>query len=323
MQYRRFGRTNWQVSAVGYGMWGMAGWKGSDDQESNHSLDLAVEQGCNFFDTAWGYGEGKSEKILSQLLMRHSDKRLYVATKIPPKNFEWPSRRGYQLKDCFPHAHIIEYVEKSLSNLKVDTIDLIQFHVWEDDWARQDEWKLALEQLKQQGKIDKTGVSVNRWEPENVIETLHTGQIDTVQVIYNIFDQAPEDKLFPVCRELDIGVIARVPFDEGTLTGNLTLDTKFPDGDWRSTYFVPENLKASVEHAEALKAILPAGSTLPEVALKFILQNQDVSTVIPGMRKKRNVIANMAVGKNHDLPDSLLLELKKHRWDREPTEWSQ
>jgi len=289
MEYRKFGRTNWQVSVVGYGMWGLAGWKGSEITQTNQSLDLAVEQGCNFFDTAWGYGEGLSERILADLITRHSTTRIYVATKIPPKNFKWPSKRGYQLEDCFPASHIKEYVEKSLSNLNVETIDLIQFHVWEDDWAEFDEWQQALGDLREQGKIDKVGVSVNRWEPENVIKTIKTGQIDTVQVIYNIFDQAPEDQLFPVCKEYDIGVIARVPFDEGTLTGNLTLDTKFPEGDWRNTYFVPENLKASVEKAEALKAILPEGHTLAEVALKFILQNPDVHTVIPGMRKQRNV----------------------------------
>lgn len=304
-------------------MWGLAGWEGSNDQESNHSLDLAVEKGCNFFDTAWGYGEGRSEQILAGLVKRHPGTRIYVATKIPPKNFKWPSRRGYLLEDCFPAPHIVEYVDKSLSNLAVDTIDLIQFHVWEDDWAEQDEWKQALVKLRQQGKVDKVGISINRWEPENSINTLKTGQIDAVQVIYNIFDQAPEDELFPLCRQLDIGVIARVPFDEGTLTGNLTLDSKFPQGDWRNTYFVPENLKASVAHADAIKEILPPGRTLPEVALKFILQNKDVDTVIPGMRKERNVLANMAVGSDYELPSELIAELKKHRWDRVPTEWSQ
>jgi len=323
MEYRRFGRTDWQVSAMGYGMWGLAGWKGSDDQETHHSLDLAVDKGCNFFDTAWGYAEGRSERILSELIRRHPGTKIYVATKIPPMNFKWPSRQGYLLEDCFPANHIVEYVEKSLSNLRVDTIDLIQFHVWEDEWYDNEDWKRGLAQLKQQGKIDKVGISINRWEPENSLRTLDTGLIDAVQVIYNIFDQAPEDKLFPLCKELDIGVIARVPFDEGTLTGNLTLDTTFPEGDWRNTYFVPENLKVSVEHAEALKSILPSNRTLPEVALKFILQNKDVSTIIPGMRKERHVLANMAVGDDYKLPEALVSELKEHRWDRIPTEWSQ
>jgi aryl-alcohol dehydrogenase-like predicted oxidoreductase len=240
MEYRRFGRTEWKVSEIGYGMWGMAGWTDSDDKQSDRSLDIAVEGGCNFFDTAWGYGAGKSEEILGRLVKRHPDKRLYMASKIPPKNMTWPSRSEFKLEDCFPAGHIVEYTEKSLKNLGVETIDLMQFHVWEDHWAQNEEWQKAVEKLKAEGKIQHMGVSVNRWEPENVLKTLRTGHISTVQVIYNIFDQAPEDELLPLCEKLDIGVIARVPFDEGTLTGTFTKETTFPEEDWRSTYFVPE-----------------------------------------------------------------------------------
>lgn len=323
MEYRRFGRTGWQVSEVSYGMWGMAGWTGSDDQQSDRSLDLAVEGGCNFFDTAWGYGKGKSEQILGRLLRRHADKRLYVATKIPPKNMKWPSKASYKLEDCFPAEHIISYTEKSLQNLGVETIDLQQFHVWEDSWAGLEEWQRAVEKLKADGKIQHMGVSVNRWEPDNVLQTLRTGHISSVQVIYNIFDQAPEDSLFPLCRELDIATIARVPFDEGTLTGTFTYETTFPKEDWRSTYFVPENLKASVEHADRLKPILPAGMTMAEMALRFILSNPDVSTTIPGMRKAHHVQANLQASDGKGLPAEVLEQLKSHRWDRKPTEWSQ
>lgn len=323
MQYRTFGRTGWQVSEVGYGMWGMAGWTGSEAEEVNRALDRSVELGCNFFDTAWGYGEGLSEQILNALVKRHREKKLYVATKIPPKNRQWPSKPEYKLQDVFPADYIIEYTEKSLQNLGVETIDLQQFHVWEDDWAQQDEWKEAITKLTQQGKVQAWGVSVNRWEPDNCLETLQTGLIDAVQVIYNIFDQAPEDNLFPLCRKLNIGVIARVPFDEGTLTGTLTKETTFPAGDWRGTYFVPENLNSSVDHADALKTLLPPGMNLPEMALRFILSNPDVATTIPGMRKLRNVEANMSVSDSGPLPQDLLQELKNHRWDRKPTEWSQ
>jgi len=323
MEYRRFGRTDWRVSEMGYGMWGLAGWTGTDIQEVEKSLDAAVGLGCNFFDTAWGYGRGKSEEILGNLLKRHGDKKLYYATKIPPKNFKWPSKPDYPLADCFPANHIIEYTEKSLKNLGVETLDVQQFHVWEDAWAGQDDWKKAVEQLKKEGKVKHFGVSVNRWEPNNVLETLKTGLIDTVQVIYNIFDQAPEDKLFPLCRELGIGVIARVPFDEGTLTGTLTMDTVFPKDDWRSTYFVPENLKSSVAHADALKPLIPEGMTMAEMALRFILCNDDVHTIIPGMRKMKNVSANMGASDGKKLNPSLLDQLKSHRWDRTPTEWSQ
>ncbi len=323
MEYRSFGRTGWNISEIGYGMWGMAGWTGSDDDESMQSLDVAVELGCNFFDTAWGYGGGKSEQILGSLLKRHSGKTLYTATKIPPKNFTWPSKRGFTLDECFPPEHIIEYVEKSLTNLDVDTIDLIQFHVWEDSWATDDRWQKAMEDLKQAGKIQAVGISVNRWEPNNSLETIKTGQIDAVQVIYNIFDQAPEDELFPLCKEYDVGIIARVPFDEGTLTGTFTKETTFPVDDWRSTYFVPENLESSVEHADALKDAVPRGMAMPEMALRFILCNPAVSTIIPGMRKTLHVRSNIGTSDGQRLPAGVLAQLKQHRWDREPTEWSQ
>lgn len=323
MEYRRFGKTEWKVSEIGYGMWGLAGWTGSEKSEVDEALERSVSLGCNFFDTAWGYGAGASEQVLGKLLKDHASKRLYFATKIPPKNFKWPSKSHYKLEDCFPAAHIIEYTEKSLKNLNVDCIDLQQFHVWEDAWSTNDEWKRAIEKLKTEGKIKHIGVSVNRWEPNNVLETLKTGLIDSVQVIYNIFDQAPEDKLFPLCRKLDIGVIARVPFDEGTLTGTLTKDTKFPENDWRATYFVPENLNASVDHAEELKPLVPSRMSMAQMALRFILCNDDVHTIIPGMRKVRNVEANIATSDGKKLPAPLLQELKGHRWDRTPTEWSQ
>ncbi len=323
MQYRTFGRTGWKVSAIGYGMWGMAGWTGSESEEVNHALDKAVDLGCNFFDTAWAYGDGLSEEILNALIKRHSSKKLYTATKIPPKNRKWPSKPGFALKDVFPADYIVEYTEKSLKNLGVETIDLQQFHVWEDGWSDNEEWKEAITKLKQQGKVNAFGISINRWEPDNSLKTLQTGLIDAVQVIYNIFDQAPEDNLFPLCRELNIGVIARVPFDEGTLTGTMTKKTVFPKEDWRSTYFVPENLNASVDHADALKPLVPEGMTMPEMALRFILSNPDVSTTIPGMRKLKNVLGNMNAGDGNGLSKELLNELKGHRWDRTPTEWSQ
>ncbi|GAB2779243.1 aldo/keto reductase [Rhabdobacter roseus] len=323
MEYRRFGRSGWLVSEIGYGMWGLAGWTGSDLEEVDNALNEAVERGCNFFDTAWGYAEGMSETILGKLLKRYPEKELYAATKIPPKNRTWPSRREFTLDDVFPADYIVEYTEKSLKNLDVETIHLMQFHVWEDHWAQRDEWKEAITRLTEQGKVQRWGISVNRWEPDNSLETLKTGLIDAVQVIYNIFDQAPEDNLFPLCRQLDIGVIARVPFDEGTLTGTFTNETTFPADDWRSTYFVPANLHSSVEHAEALRPLVPDGMTMPELALRFILNNPDVHTTIPGMRKLPHVRANTAVSDGQRLSEELARELVKHRWDRTPTEWSQ
>ncbi len=323
MEFRKFGRTGWQVSEIGYGMWGMAGWKGSDDAESKTSLHKAVELGCNFFDTAYAYGDGHSESLLGDLVRAYPDKKLYTASKIPPKNRIWPSRRGFSLDDVFPPEYITEYTHKSLENLGLDSLDLMQFHVWEDAWANDERWQRALADLKAEGLIHAVGVSVNRWEPDNCLDTLRTGMVDAVQVIYNIFDQAPEDALFPLAQELDVAIIARVPFDEGTLTGTLTKKSTWPEGDWRNTYFVPENLHASVDRAEALRPIIPEGLTMPALALRFILAHPAVSTIIPGMRKLRHVEANIAASDGQALPPELVAALRDHRWDRVPTEWSQ
>jgi len=323
MQYRIFGRLGWSVSEVGYGMWGLAGWSGSDDEETAAALERAVMLGCNFYDTAWAYGNGRSEGMLGRLVSSHPGSTLYVATKVPPKNLRWPSRRDYTLDDCFPPGHIREYAERSLKNLGLSRIDFLQFHVWEDSWARDERWQRALDDLKREGIIRGAGVSVNRWEPENVVETLRTGQIDAVQVIFNIFDQSPQDELFPLCRELNVAVIARVPFDEGTLTGTLTKESRWPQGDWRNTYFGPENLSQSVDRAEALHRLIPSGMTMPELALRWILAEPAVSTIIPGMRKVQHVEANLAASDGRALEATLIEQLKKHRWDRTPTEWSQ
>lgn len=327
MRYRRFGRLGYDVSEVGYGMWGIAGgeggWTGADDAAGTQALQAAVDGGCTFFDTAWIYGRGHSERMLGALLEANPDRRLVAATKVPPADRRWPSTRDSRLADVFGEAHTLEHVRASLDNLGVDSIDLLQFHVWEDSWADDPQWRRSVERLREQGVLRGVGISVNRWEPWNVLKTLETGLIDAVQVIYNVFDQAPEDELFPACRELDVAVIARVPFDEGTLTGTLTPDTSWPDGDWRASYFVPDNLRESVEHAERLRPLVPAGMTMPELALRFVLANPDVATVIPGMRSVRHVRANLGVSDGVSLPPELLEALRGHRWDREPTEWSQ
>lgn len=323
MKYRRFGRTGWQVSEIGYGMWGMAGWKGSDDSESLRSLHRAVELGCNFFDTAWAYGDGHSERLLGELVKSYPETKLYTASKIPAKNFTWPSRREFTLDDCYPPEHIEKYVLDSLKNSGLEHLDLMQFHVWEDGWVDDDRWIRKMEDLKQRGLIGAVGISLNRWEPWNGIKAVESGAVDAVQVIYNIFDQNPEDALLPACEKMDVAVIARVPFDEGTLTGNLTKETTWPEGDWRSTYFVPENLNVSVDRAEALRPIIPAGMNMPEMALRFILNNSSVSTIIPGMRKLRHVESNMASSDSGPLDDALHDQLRSHRWDRQPTSWSQ
>ena len=323
MKQRRFGRTGWMVSEIGYGMWGMAGWTGSDDRQSLDALQRAADLGCNFFDTAWSYGNGHSERLLGELLRRNPDKRLYAASKIPPRNRKWPSQRHFTLEDCFPPAYILEYVHKSLANIGVETLDLIQFHTWEDAWLDDDRLARAIDDLRSQGLARAVGVSINRWEPWNGVRAVRSGLIDAVQVIYNIFDQNPEDELFPACQEMDVAVIARVPFDEGSLTGTLTSESRWPEGDWRNSYFVPQNLQATLEHVAPLKALVPPGMTLPEMALRFILNHPAVSTVIPGMRKPRHVEQNIACSAAGPLPEDLHARLRAHRWVRTPTAWSQ
>ena len=323
MRYRTFGRTGWRVGEVGYGMWGMGGWTGSDDVQSRASLETAVARGVNFLDTAQAYGDGHSELLLGRLMAALPDKRLYAATKVPPKNREWPSRRGVPLAEVFPRDYLRRYVDISRGNLGVETISLLQLHVWEDDWLADGDLQRTVAELKKEGSIRAFGISLNRWQPWNGVKAVESGLVDAVQVIYNIFDQAPEDELFPTCRANGVGVIARVPLDEGSLTGTLTLESKWPAEDWRSTYFVSENLISSVARADALKPLVPPGMTMAEMALRFILSNPDVGTVIPGMRKTENVEANTAVSDAGPLPPELLASLRKHRWDRRPTSWSQ
>ena len=322
MKYRKLGRSGFEVSDIGYGLWGMSGWSGSNDQESLTSMQLAVDLGCNFFDTAWAYGDGKSDGLLGEIMQRNSGKRLHAASKIPPGNLCWPALSTYKYSDVFSAEHVFKYADQIRQQLRVDTIDLLQFHVWSDAWTDEPEFRSTIEKLKRDQWIRFFGLSINRWEPENGIRALRTGLVDAVQVIYNIFDQAPEDELFPVCQELNIGVIARVPFDEGSLGGKMTLETRFPRGDWRAGYFGPENLSKTIARVEELKKILPPGMALPEIALRFILSHPAVSTTIAGMRKAQHVEQNIAASDAGALDKNLLSELKKHRWDRRPQRWS-
>jgi len=320
MKYRRFGRLGWSVSEIGTGMWGMAAWTGSDEAEVRRSLQRAVDRGCNFFDTAWVYGEGRSEGLLGDLLRANQDKQIYTATKVPPKNFVWPSRRHFTVDECYPPAHIEDYVHRSLANAGLPSFDLIQLHSWQDAWLSDGRIFATLDRLRREGLVRGVGISVNRWEPWNGVEAVRAGFIDAVQVVYNIFDQNPEDQLFPACAAADVAIIARVPFDEGSLTGTLTMDSRWPAGDWRNTYFSPANLTASVARADALKGLCPPGVSLPSMALRFILAQPTVSTTIPGMRRVAHVDANLAASDAGPLPEPLLRQLRYHRWDRLPPE---
>jgi aryl-alcohol dehydrogenase-like predicted oxidoreductase len=325
MKTRTLGRTGFDVSEMAQGLWGMGGWPDADDHQSRKSLQLAVDLGCNFFDSAWAYGEGKADGLLGEVLVSNRanhKKTLFAASKIPPLNRQWPASPKDGYDDVFPPEHVFRYTDLIRRKLETDSIDLLQFHVWDDGWADNKDFQETVAGLKRDGLVRAFGLSLNRWEPENGIRALRTGLVDVVQVIYNVFDQNPEDELFPVCREMNIGVIARVPLDEGSLGGKLTADTTFPKGDWRAGYFNAKNLSETLERIERLKAILPAGMTLPEMALRFILASPVVSTVIVGMRKPEHVRANLGLSDMPPLDPALISELRKHRWVRKPKSWS-
>ena len=318
MKYRAFGATGWNVSEVGYGAWGIGGgmWQGGTDDESMRALSLAVDSGLNFVDTALAYNFGHSERLIGKLLKVRNE-RVYVATKIPPKNGAWPARPGSKLKDVFPSDYIVECTEKSLKNLTVERLDLQQFHVWSDEWADRDEWKGAVEKLIREGKVRHFGISINDHQPSNGLKAAASGLIDSFQVIYNIFDQSPEDELFTFCQKKNIAVIVRVPFDEGGLTATITPETTFPANDFRNRYFRGDRKKEIVERNNRLNNLLGAEATsLPELALRFCLSHPAVSTVIPGMRTAKHVDMNCAVSDRRNLSQSTMTSLRAHRWVR-------
>jgi aryl-alcohol dehydrogenase-like predicted oxidoreductase len=319
MRYRKLGRTGIEVSEIGYGAWGIGGkqWKGGTDDEAVAALRRAFELGVNFIDTALAYGDGHSEELVGQVV-KDAPHRVYIATKIPPKNRLWPSRPGIPIEDVFPADYIVSSTEESLRNLKVDTIDLQQLHVWNDAWTPSDEWRRGFEDLKKSGKVRFVGVSIDAHDPDSGLGVIRTELIDAVQVIYNIFDQTPEAKLFPLTIEHNIGVLARVPFDEGSLTGTINENTTFAGDEFRASYFRGDRVKEVMEHVRKLKDdIGDVRGTLPEVALRFCLSHPAVSTVIPGMRRVKNVEINSAVPDLGPLDDAVLSKLKKHAWDKD------
>ena len=318
MNERRLGRTGLSVSEIGYGAWGIGGsqWLGAEDQESLKALNRAVDEGVNFIDTALAYGRGHSEQLVGKVVRERSE-RIVVASKIPPKNLTWPAPDGLDPEETFPAAHVRKCTERSLSNLGMDAIDVMQFHVWSDEWVGRGSWLDEIQALKDEGKIRFFGVSINDHQPSNAIKLIETGMVDTVQVVYNVFDQSPEDELLAACARHDVGVIVRVPFDEGALTGRIGPGAEFPEGDFRNEYFRDDRLEQVDEHVEAILSDLALErEQLPEVALRYVLSRPEVSTVIPGMRTVRNVERNAAIGDGAGLPPDRVQALKAHRWDR-------
>jgi aryl-alcohol dehydrogenase-like predicted oxidoreductase len=318
MRYRTLGRTALSISEIGFGAWGIGGamWQGSDDATSLAALRRALELELNFIDTALAYGDGHSEKLVGRIAREHS-RRVYIATKVPPKNYLWPARPGIGIRDVFPYDYTVRCTEKSLKNLGVETLDLQQFHVWNPEWIDRDDWRRAIEDLKKAGKVRFFGISINDHQPDSALEVIRTGLIDTVQVIYNIFDQTPEQALFPLCQELGIGVLARVPLDEGGLTGTITPETTFPRGDWREEYFQGDRKRQVAERVAALeKDLKGVNGTLPEIALRFCLSQPAVSSTIPGMRRPKTVESSCSVSDRGPLDPQTLKILKRHAWAR-------
>ncbi|MGG6310856.1 aldo/keto reductase [Paenibacillus macerans] len=321
MNYRTLGRTGLSISEIGYGAWGIgkSGWIGASDDESLRALRRSVELGLNFIDTALGYGDGHSERLVGQVVREQAalGKDIYVATKIPPKNGQWPARAGVPADETFTAEHVIACTERSLGHLGLDAIDVQQFHVWSDEWVGQGSWLEGVQKLKEQGKIRHFGVSINDHQPDNAVKLIETGVVDTVQVIYNMFDQSPEDRLLPACRKHNVGVIVRVALDEGGLTGKVTPDTTFDEGDFRNHYFRDDRKREVYERVQAIAADLNVPlEEMPEAALRYVLSNPAVSTVIPGMRSVRNVERNMQVGDGRGLSAEQVAKLKAHRWIR-------
>jgi len=318
MRYRTLGKANIEISEIGYGAWGIGGkmWRGGKDDESLAALRRAIELGLNFIDTALAYGDGHSEQLVGDVV-RSTPRTIYVATKVPPKNWLWPARPGIGIDHVFPYDHIISSTESSLRNLKLEAVDLQQLHVWNPEWLGSDEWRRAFEDLKSSGKAKAVGISINDHDPDSALEIVKTGLIDSVQVIYNIFDQSPAASLFPLCREHNVGVLARVPLDEGGLTGAITPETTFPMMDWRNQYFAGDRKRQVAERAAALQADLAGvDGSLPEIALRFCISDPAVTAVIPGMRRIRNVESNCSVSDSGPLNQETLDILKRHQWAR-------
>lgn len=319
MRYRALGKTGIEVSELGFGAWGIGGtmWIGADDDESLRALRLAIDRGVNFLDTAYGYGDGHSEELVGAAV-RDSAETVYVASKIPPKNMQWPARAGVRAEDAFPADWIVTCTERSLKNLGLDTIDVQQFHVWSDEWVGQGDWLDGIERLKRDGKIRYFGISINDHQPANAIRLVESGLVDTVQVIYNAFDQSPEDALFPAVEAAEVGVIVRVPFDEGALTGSVRPETTFPDGDFRNSYFAGDRKREVWERAQAIAADLGVDvDRLAEIALRYCLSHPATSVVIPGMRSTRNVERNVDAVAGGPLDSDALAALRRHRWVRD------
>lgn len=319
MEYRTLGKTGLKVSVVGFGAWAAGGdmWGSQNDEETVKALKKSFDLGLNFIDTAAVYGMGHSEEVIAEFL-KETKVDAIIATKVPPVNYRWPAKKGTAIKEAFPKGHIVSETEKSLKRLKRDHVDIQQIHVWTEDWIETDEWLSALTKLKEQGKIRFFGVSINAFEAASGVSLVEREVVDTIQVVYNIFEQAPEDRLFPEAIKHDMGIIARVPLDESSLTGKLSEETEFAPEDFRARYFKGEKLKETIARVEKLKKTAQKWKlSLVELALRFSFTHKAVSVSIPGIRNEKQAEENVGTGSIGPLPREIVEELKEHRWERD------
>lgn len=318
MRTRRLGRTSIPVSEIGFGAWGLGAtmWRGVSDEEGMAAVRAALDEGVTFIDTALAYGDGHSERLVAQA----ARPKTTIATKIPPEGGGWPAQPDSNIASVFPPAYVRRCTERSLAHLGREALDVQQFHVWHDAWLDQREWEATrreMEKLSAEGKVLHWGISINDHAPETALRALSDPIFETAQVIYNIYDRSAERELFALAQEKDLGIIVRVPFDEGALTGAIRADTTFPEGDWRHRYFQGNRKAEAAKHADALRSLLgDEAKTLPELALRFILSRSEVSTIIPGMRRAEHARSNAAVSDGRRLSAALLQRLEAHAWDK-------
>lgn len=316
MKYRTMGRTGYKVSEISFGAWQIGGgsWGTQSDEDSIKALNSAIEKGVNFIDTAQGYGNGKSEKIIGKFI-RDIDKRIYIATKTPPLSGTWPPSPYSKAEECYPESYIRSNIDERLKNLGIDKLDILLLHTWTRAWNSNPTPLKILEKIKNEGKIDYIGISTPEHDQNSVIDLMRNGLIDVVEVIYNIFEQEPVAEFFPTAEKYGVGLIGRVPFDEGSLTGKYNINTIFEEGDFRRKYFAGDRLKKTLERVEKVKEdIKSTGLTLPQVALLFVLNQPSISTVIPGMRNVNQVQLNTAVSDIPPLSEDIVIKLRKHNW---------
>jgi aryl-alcohol dehydrogenase-like predicted oxidoreductase len=317
MKYRRFGTAGPEISEIGFGAWAIGGsWGAQSETDSLEALETALEKGVNFIDTAAGYGDGKSERIIGEFLKSRSE-RVYVCTKTPPAPGKWPPSPYCKIEERYSEKYLRENVEERMRNLQVESLDVLLLHTWTRAWNDDPRALEILQKMKAEGLIKQVGISTPEHDQNCVVQLMRDGMVDVLQVIYNIFEQEPVAQLFPVARETGTGIIVRVAFDEGVLTGKYKGDEKFGADDFRSNYFAGDRLERGVRRTEAIKEeFKDSGYTMPELALKFALSHEAVSTVIPGIRNRQQALTNTAVSDLPQLPEAVMLRLREHSWNR-------